>query len=261
MLISIFHNKYSALRQRTFRFLYLLESLFAYTQGKGYGATSIKKEIALIENFITVPPRLAIDIGGNIGDYTSELRRWHPEMEVHVFEPSTTNISKLTKRFNTDAKIIIQPFAVSDSVGSAILFSNYPGSGLGSLVQRNLDHANVKFNITEPVKLIRFENYWEDILKCRQIDILKLDIEGYELNALRGFGRALNNIKIIQFEFGGCNIDSRSFFRDFWYFFLTEGFELYRMTPFGLQHIHRYVERDECFKTTNFIAVNLNTVT
>jgi FkbM family methyltransferase len=238
-----------------FQLLRFLERLSAYFQGKGYGSATIKQEVALLQSFLSSPPQLAVDIGGNVGNYTAEIRRLNPNAEIHTFEPSSTNLTKLQARFASDSKITILPFAVSETEGAATLFSNEPGSGLGSLTQRKLDHFNIPFDTKENVSLIRFEDYWKAKLSGRHIDLLKLDIEGHELSALRGFGQALDNISVIQFEFGGCNIDTRTFFQDFWYFFTNAHFQLYRITPIGAEHIDRYRERDEFFSTTNFIAV------
>jgi hypothetical protein len=83
-----------------------------------------------------------------------------------------------------------------------------------------------------------------------------MDIEGNELSALRGFGKALQVTKVLQFEFGGCNIDTRTFFQDFWYFFKENNFDIYRITPFGSDPILQYTELDECFTIANYIAVN-----
>ena len=100
-----------------------------------------------------------------------------------------------------------------------------------------------------------FEDYWKTVLNSQQIDICKIDIEGHELDALVGFGEAIKHISVIQFEFGGCNIDTRTFFQDFWYFFQEKGFDLYRISPIGLIHIPRYRELDEFFFiTTNYLA-------
>jgi len=96
------------------------------------------------------------------------------------------------------------------------------------------------------------------VLQRRTIDIAKLDIEGHELAALQGFGDAIRATKIIQFEFGGANIDTRTYFQDYWYFFKEHGFDLFRITPFGHQAIPAYREADEFFSTTNFLAVNRN---
>jgi len=144
---------------------------------------------------------------------------------------------------------------ISDSSGSASLFADEAGSGLGSLTKRRLDHFRIAFDAEETVTTIRFEDYWLAELQGRPLDLVKLDIEGHELAALRGFGRALQATRALQFEFGGCNIDTRTYFQDFWYFFQEQGFELHRITPFGAERIRRYKERDEFFKTTNYIAV------
>jgi len=86
--------------------------------------------------------------------------------------------------------------------------------------------------------------------------MVKLDIEGHELTALEGFGDALTATKALQFEFGGCNIDTRTYFRDFWYFFKERNFDIYRITPLGAEKMTRYKQNDEYFLTTNFIAAN-----
>ena len=151
---------------------------------------------------------------------------------------------------------MIEACAVSDTAGQATLFSDSPGSGLASLTQRRLSHVNISLDMAAEVRTIRFEDYYKAELEGRLIDIAKLDIEGYELSALRGFGKAIEYTRIVQFEFGGCNIDTRTFFQDFWYFFSDHNFELFRITPLGIEPLRKYSEMDECFRTTNFIARN-----
>jgi hypothetical protein len=77
---------------------------------------------------------------------------------------------------------------------------------------------------------------------------------------MHGMGKAIHQTRIIQFEFGGCNIDTRTYFRDFWSFFNFHNFKLYRITPFGLERITRYRQSDESFATTNYIAINNNLI-
>lgn len=239
-----------------FKLARLAERIAAYAQGKGYGTASIKQENELVHKLLGKTPTLAIDIGGNIGEYTAEIRRRNPNAEIHTFEPSATNIQKLNQRFSNDTNIKILPFAVSNTAGSATLFASESGSGLGSLTQRKLEHFNIDFNVKESVNTIRFEDYWHSNLNDRKIDIVKIDIEGHELSALDGFGKAIDSTNVIQFEFGGCNIDTRTYFQDCWYFFKEHNFDLYRITPFGVESISAYRESDEYFSTTNYIAVN-----
>jgi FkbM family methyltransferase len=239
-----------------FRLCQIIQQRSAYAQGKGYGTATIEREVRLMQNILGRKPKLAIDIGGNVGDYTAELLQGTPDVEVHIFEPSPLNIDKLTGRFSAANNVKVVPYGVSNSTGTATLYSNKPGSGLSSLTKRKLPHFNINFDHTDTVKIVRFEDYWKEQLKCRRIDIVKIDIEGHELPALEGFGEAIRAVGVLQFEFGGCNIDTRTYFRDFWYFFRDIDFDIYRITPFGLESIDRYRESDEIFSVTNFIAAN-----
>lgn len=229
--------------------------------GKGHGTKSIATEIRGITRLLGDGAiATCVDIGGNVGNYTAELLKRCPQAQIYTFEPSKTNIAKLTDRFAGEARVTLVPYAVSDEVTEATLFSDSPGSGLGSLSPRNLDHLNLPFDVTETIQTLRFEDFWRETMKSAKIDILKMDIEGHELAALTGAGTAISKTRAIQFEFGGCNIDTRTFFRDFWYFFADAGFDLYRITPFGVSHVAKYSERDEVFTTTNFIAINRSPV-
>lgn len=243
--------------QIIFRISERIERVSAYVQGKGYGTATIRKEVNLVRKALRIPaPRLAVDIGSNVGEYTAELRKKSPNCEIHLFEPSARNIQKLNERFADDKNITIMPYAIADRSGSATLFSDEPGSGLGSLTRRDLDHFDIKFDFKEPVNTLRFEEYWINQLGRRAIDVVKMDIEGHELAALDGFGEAAQATSVFQFEFGGCNIDTRSYFKDFWGFFTQLDFEIYRITPLGLERISKYRESDEFFSTTNYMAVN-----
>jgi FkbM family methyltransferase len=237
-----------------FKLLERVEGLAARAQGKGY-ETSMAREVELLRSVVPRAPSLALDIGGNVGEYTAQLRKVAPQVEIHTFEPAATNVAKLRQRFQYDPNVHIVPLALSDQEGETTLFSDRLGSGMASLTQRKLDHYNISFDRTEAIRAIRFEDYWKQELKERPIDIVKVDIEGHELSALRGFGAALKNTCAIQFEFGGTDIDTRVYFRDFWYFFKERDFRILRITPFGLQDIPKYSEINEAFVFTNYIAV------
>lgn len=233
-----------------------LERSMARRQGKGWGAGSVQHELNAAGSLTgNAALSLAIDVGGNVGNYTAAIRKAHPDAQVHVFEPSQTNIATLAERFDGDRHVTVQPYALASSVMEATLFSDKPGSGLGSLTRRRLDHRGNDFDVSESVKTVVFDDYWKEELQSQPIDLLKLDIEGHELDALNGSVEALAHTRLVQFEFGGCNIDTRTFFQDFWYFFNERNFDLYRIAPGGVARIDKYRERDEYFSTTNYLAL------
>jgi FkbM family methyltransferase len=173
-----------------------------------------------------------------------------------VFEPNRKNHQILLDTFSSDNRVKVENLALSNKNSVSTLHADRDGSGLASLTKRRLDHFGISFDFAEQVTTTRFEDYWMDKLGSPEIGLLKLDIEGHELAALDGFGNALNHIELIQFEFGGCNIDTRTYFQDFWYFFMENSFDIFRIGPLGIRKIEHYSERDEHFSTTNYYAKN-----
>ncbi len=134
-----------------------------------------------------------------------------------------------------------------------MLYADVPGSGLASLTKRRLDHFGLDLSHEEPVPVKRLES-WARAANISTVDVLKIDVEGHELDVLKGAGDLLGNARVVQFEFGGCNIDTRTYFQDFWYL-LSRDFQIHRLGPGGTSAITSYTEHDETFTTTNYIAV------
>lgn len=197
---------------------------------------------------------MAIDIGANVGGFTVQLRETFPNLEVHMFEPANSLFNQLNTRFFEDDLVYVLPLAVSDKRGVGNLYFDKEG-GLASLTKRRLDHFNTYFDLSESVDVICFEDYWNINLQRRDIDFIKINVEGYELAVLRGMGQAINFIKVIQFEFGGTGIDAKIYFQDFWYFFKENNFDIYRFTFLGPLRIATYREIDETFVKTDYLAV------
>jgi FkbM family methyltransferase len=233
-----------------------MNKLFLYLQGKGYGSASLKSEVKSTRKFVN--GGIFVDVGANKGLYSRELLSQYTDRinELHLFEPSKDLVEQYL-RFS-DNRVRVNNFALSDRAGNALLYKMSGNTGLNSLTKRRLNHFEGEMNEIEEVEKITLDEYTKKY-KINEINLLKIDVEGHELDVLKGAEINLENnrIRCIQFEFGGCNIDTRTFFQDFWY--LLNGkykFKIYRITPFGAFRINKYTELDEIFVTTNFLAVN-----
>jgi FkbM family methyltransferase len=205
-------------------------------------------------------PYCFFDVGANQGQFLRLLLNnfIRDDFTIHSFEPGQETYQILLRNFPEQSRVKFNNCAISNEVGEAFLHYDYPGSGAASLTKRRLDHFNVEFDQSEAVKIDTIDNYCM-MNNIEHIHLLKIDIEGHELDALAGSVRMLENnaIDIITFEFGGCNIDTRSFFQDFWYFFIKTKMNIFRITPTGyLFQIKSYREIYEQFKTSNFVAVS-----
>lgn len=197
------------------------------------------------------------DIGANIGEYAREANAFlQPSVRIFCFEPSQATCELLRRSTQGLASIAVFQYGFSDIEESPELFSDMAGSGLASVYDRRLAHQGIDLRNREIVRLTTIDRF------CRKkgvdsISLLKVDVEGHEFKVFAGASEMIANnaVDVIQFEFGGCNIDSRTFFQDFFYL-LNPKYRLFRLTVDGLVPIDCYHEKYEQFITTNFVAVH-----
>jgi FkbM family methyltransferase len=208
------------------------------------------------EKFINEKSLTIFDVGGNIGNYSKELSDFFDSKAfIHSFEPSKKTFETFLKTTKDCKNIISNNFGFSDKENNQLLFTNQDGSGLASIYHRRLDHFGISMDKSENIYLSTIDSYCQKN-QIERIHFLKLDIEGHELKALNGAAEMIRNKKIdvIQFEFGGCNIDSRTYFQDFFYL-LKDNYHIFRILKDGLYELPTYTESYEIFITINYLAV------
>jgi FkbM family methyltransferase len=195
------------------------------------------------------------DVGANKGEYTSLwlTKSTGENIIIHSFEPAKSLAESLKQKFQ-GKPVSIHHMALSGKSGEVTLFSNHEGSGLASLIKRDLAFAGMDMKAQETVLAKTLDEFCST-QKIENIDFLKLDVEGMEISVLSGAENLLRQkkIKFIQFEFGGADIDAKIFFKDF-YNLLSPNYHLYRILKNGLYPIKKYSELDEIFVTTNYLA-------
>lgn len=196
------------------------------------------------------------DVGANVGDYAHEVSEtFGAQVELHCFEPSKATFEELKRRTATIEGVVLNQLGVGSTTTSATLYTDGDGSTLASLYPRDLERFDREMNQTETIELITVDDY------CRtrsidHIDLLKLDIEGNEFEALKGAARMIDEgrIDFIQLEFGATTLAARVSFHDLWTL-LSPRFEIYRIVRHGLHPIRRYEESCELFMYQNLVAV------
>lgn len=232
-----------------------LERVLQESQGKGWGSVSIAAEVDALFGLLDragIAQPVVFDVGANRGDWTRASLTRQPSAKIVSFEPSSGAFAILAERFAKDERVRAVRVALSDFSGEGTLWSDVPGSGLGSLTQRSLDLMGCVFDTSEAVTVQTVDDWV--IASGIRPDAMKLDVEGKELAILAGAEQILGSVSVVQFEFGGTQIDQRLYLADYYRFLTKSGFDLARLTPSGLTRLRSYEEADEVFRPTNFFA-------
>jgi FkbM family methyltransferase len=197
------------------------------------------------------------DVGANVGDFLAEVvqRVANHSAEAHAFEPSNKAFNELSSRYRNSRHVVLNKLALSSEPGLRTLYAERPGSGGASLMRRTTSDGHGAH--TETVQVTTLERYCAE-RSIRRIDLLKIDVEGYELDVLKGARAlfALGGVGVVLFEFGGTDIDTRVCLKDSFDFFQEYGYQLFRVTPSGYLHpLRRYQPSDEQFTMTNYVAL------
>ncbi len=164
-----------------------------------------------------IPPGgTCVDAGANVGFYTLHLaKRVGPSGRVFAFEPDPRNASRLRRNVALNAFegiVEVTEAAVSDRNGSGTFHrSDETHSGWGSLASHAGEISSIEVATTT------LDSFLE-ARKIERVDFLKADVEGSEIELLRGAERSLEKRRFrrLFIEFNGVRLAERGLtFADF----------------------------------------------
>lgn len=164
-----------------------------------------------------------VDIGANFGTYTLSMAKViGPTGRVFAFEPASSTAEYLAEGIaaNGFSQVVLEQCALSSAPGNAAL-SLHDNSELNALV-----HGAAK-GATEAVPVTTLDGC-VDRYDWREIDFVKLDAEGEEVNILKGGARFFGQLNpLVQYEIKAGNTIDLSIHRAF----AALGYNSYRLVP------------------------------
>ncbi len=209
--------------------------------------TSGEKNVFQILKKISKGKKVTIfDVGAHEGEWFKLLKKYYMgERIVYSFEPSSTSFLELSKI--KEQHFFPINIALGDIEQKIFLQENEIGSS-GAFITKDKNH------ISNEVKMKTLDGYCKEN-NIDEIDLLKIDIEGYELKLLAGTKYMLKNkkIKLIQFEFGAPS-EEKYTVRDF-FDILSNDYQICRILQNGYYPLPEYRHYYEILTVTNFIAI------
>jgi FkbM family methyltransferase len=156
------------------------------------------------------------DIGANIGVYSrmfGELTA--PNGRVYAFEPFPETVSRLKGNVSGNPRIKVMPFALSDSPGTATIERGTDEDAATARIS-DTDTDTDTGNGSGSVRIV-LEN-GDALVRTGQAtvpDVIKIDVEGHELEVLRGMRDVLAQQTLkhifIEVHFAILHADNRSY--------------------------------------------------
>lgn len=154
---------------------------FAY---RAYKAHTDRAERQLLQRNLA-NGAVVVDAGANIGIYSEFLSRCvGPNGVVHSFEPAPDNFMRLRCATRNLANVRPCAAVVGEHSGQTMLYVSD---------KLNVDHrayaSDGSARQALQVRMVALDDHFKT---GERVDLLKLDIQGYELHALRGAKRIIN---------------------------------------------------------------------
>lgn len=141
-------------------------------------------EIRLLGRLLR-PDHVFFDIGANVGVFSLYAAKRLTSGEVHAFEPLQQHLSRFSTNLelNGFSNIKVNPVALSRKPGSRTLYvPNTNNTGMASFYA---DETDPNGFAGHGITTTTLDQYVSD-MQIKRLDIIKIDVEGAELDALEG---------------------------------------------------------------------------
>ena len=144
----------------------------------------IEPELFWIKKFLK-PDAVFVDIGANVGAYIYRLESHLIPKNIYAFEPNRMLYKRLRRIF-PEINLFDTALSAEDSVAEfKVPVMNGKKVHTRGTLQKNHKEAGETSAEVQKVKVMRLDS-WQAERNLPKIDFIKIDVEGHELETLRG---------------------------------------------------------------------------
>ena len=157
--------------------------------------------LELLEAIRTSKPQVIYDVGANVGTWTLLAKALYPDALVHAFEPLPMHIEKFQQMTKGLAGVRIHEIGLGSCPTRTTMkvtdFSD--ASSLLPLTETGKQQWHLQQVAEIPVQIERLDD-WVSSNNLPSPDLIKMDVQGFELEVLRGAERCLTQAKWVLLE-------------------------------------------------------------
>jgi FkbM family methyltransferase len=204
-------------------------------------------------------PLLAFDVGAHRGEWTEALLACKPDAVVYCFEIVPALVKELRDRFAGLPTVHVCEHGLSSMSGQVGVFWNKTFETTSALDPAR--HESAFLSGSEVVRVAGEVKNGDAImasLSHPRIDLMKMDVEGHEMEVLYGFRETLatsaRRPRIIQFEYADTWLPAAHTLREAHMFLAPFGYVIGRLYPDGVD-FKPYEFTDDHFRMGNYVAM------
>ncbi len=142
-----------------------------------------------------------VDIGSNKGQFILLLERYFPDAKVYSFEPIKEILNKQKKFFNYKKDIFFFNFGLGckNAISNFYITNKTDSSSFLQINKNNNTSDNYVVREKRKIKIIKLDKI---LIKKKLLKpiLVKIDVQGYELEVLKGSKKMLNRIDYLLLE-------------------------------------------------------------
>lgn len=198
-----------------------------------------------------INPKAVIDIGANVGQFAVASAKLFPDSLVYSFEPGPKIVPLLKKNVISLSNVRVFPYALGEKRGLIDFHMNQysPSSSLLRLAQSHRTaFPDAKEQEIVQVEMITLDEIASD-LELRPPVLMKIDVQGYEMNTLAGAKETLKKVDFVIVETSFEPMyEGEKIFRDILYLMEKQGFHFARPLDFSSDEtISKVLQMDALF--------------
>jgi FkbM family methyltransferase len=181
-------------------------------------------------------PEVAFDVGANIGQTALTLSKRFPHLRIHSFEPFPKSFALLQNAVARYPNVITRNLGLGDNAGRQSLYVN-PDSEWNSVLKLSDDIRRIPYAAGWPlsqsastidIEMSTIDRYCREN-EINQIDLLKIDTQGYELAILKGALGMLESkrVRVLFMEMNFVPMyDGQASFEELYHYMRFSGYRL-----------------------------------
>lgn len=199
---------------------------------------------------------IMVDVGANVGKYSKKLLETFPQAQVHAFEPLRNTFVALEGLAQEHgARFTPVHAGVGAENGELELQFSDGAETHASFSNEATEVPYVENAQRELIDVVTLDSYFDGPLDGKTIDLIKIDVEGFEYEVLQGAQRVIaqHRPRVVQLEFNWHHM-----FRGHSLYMLSallKGYDVFQLVPGGIAPRDPKDPLSNLFMFSNFVFI------